>query len=106
MPPREESFGTTRARLSQAEHHFLYDQLVDPETYLLCGMKKRNGELEDEKEVAPSHKLAVISGTNFTNQPARALSEFFWRMLKRDAENAEVKVYIISQFREVGGPDT
>ncbi|TGZ52839.1 hypothetical protein DBV15_05177 [Temnothorax longispinosus] len=67
-------------------------------------MKKRNEETRRKK--SPSHKPAVISETNFTNQPARTLSEFFWQMLKRDAENAEVKECVISQFRKVGGPDT
>jgi len=32
---------------SQPEHHSLYDQLVDPETYLPCSMKKRNEKLEE-----------------------------------------------------------
>lgn len=70
---------------------------------ILRGMKK---EWEVRRKKSPSHKLAVIFETNFTNQPARALFEFFWRMLKQKAEDAEVKVYIISQFREVGGPGT
>lgn len=61
---------------------------------------------ETRRKKSPSHKLAVISETNFTNQPPRELSKFFWRMLKRDAENAEVKECVISQFHEVGGPDT
>lgn len=51
----------------QAEHHSLYDQLVDPETYLLCGMKKGR----PKKEVAQPQTCGNLR--NELHESARGL---------------------------------